>query len=96
MSEEKSGLKKAAAILGAVFLVSLGLCGVNLVAVSGNMMRGADGFFFVTAYLELFGMAVSGVGLLVVALIAIVRAMIDSFSSRGSDAVSIIEKDKEK
>jgi hypothetical protein len=95
MSDEKSGLEKAAAILGAVFLVSLGLCGVNFVAVSGNVMRGDGGLLIVTAYLELFGMAVSGVGLVVVALIAIARAIIDSFSSRGSDAVSIIEKDKD-
>jgi hypothetical protein len=95
MSKEKSGLEKTAIVLGTVFLVSLGLCGVNFVAAKGEVMHGDGGLLIATAYLELFGMVVSGAGLLVVALIAIARAMIDSFSSRGSDTVSIIEKDKE-
>lgn len=94
---KKSGLAKAAAVLAIVFLVSLGLCGVNFLALSsGGAMNGAEGFLFVTAYLELFGMAVGAVGLVIVGIIAIVKAVMDRFSTKESESVSIIEKDEEK
>ena len=94
MSNEKSGLKKAAAILGAIFLISLGLCGANFVVVAnGNNYPGA--LLMSTGFLELLGMAVGAIGLAIVGVIAIVRKVRDVSSQKNSDSISIIEKDKE-
>jgi hypothetical protein len=42
---------------------------------------GAQGFFIVTAYIELLGMIVGGVGLIVVGIVAIGKAILNYFSS---------------
>jgi hypothetical protein len=91
----KSGLAKAATILSAVFLLSLGLCGVNFFAV----MRYAPPMgpapskravivgqiLSVTAWLELAVMALSGFGLLIVLVIAGGRAFQRLFESKDGD-----------
>lgn len=94
--EKKSGQEKVVAVLATVFLVSLGLCGVNFVAVMSSNGSGAGAWLGITAYIELFGMVLSGGGLLFIAIIAIASAIIDSLSNRGSKPVSIIERDIQK
>ena len=95
--EKKSGLAKAATILVTMFLVSLGLCGLNFLAlVGGGVMGNGSSVLITTAYLELAGMVVGAAGLLIVGVIAIVQGVIDQFSTRSPDSVSIIEKDEEK
>jgi hypothetical protein len=93
-----SRLAKAVALLATVFVVSLGLCGLDLVAVmnSSGTTNGSNSVLIFTAYLGSMGMVVSGAGLIVVAVVAIVRGAISNFSSKGSGPVSIIEKDEDK
>lgn len=95
----KSGLAKATALLATLLLVSIGLCGANFVGVilfvpigGGNppppTWRDWPAYVLApAAYIELAGIAVGIVGLIVVAVIAIFRAI-----TRRSDAPSDQEK----
>jgi hypothetical protein len=71
----KTGLAKLATIFATGFLVSLGLCGANFVAV----MSGFSGhpvlpnLLFITAWLEIAGMLVCAVGLLVIGIVMLVN-----------------------
>ena len=68
-----AGLAKAIAILCTIFIISLGLCGLN-VAVS-RFITGDGSALIATGILEGFGMLVSVLGLLIVAVIVIARAI---------------------
>jgi hypothetical protein len=77
----KSGLAKATAFLATLLGVSLGLCGVNFVAVMSAVSWGgsssmAASVLTFTGIVELAGIAVGIVGLVIVAIIAIVRTFL--------------------
>ncbi|MDP9050981.1 MAG: hypothetical protein M3O31_09730 [Acidobacteriota bacterium] len=72
--ENKSGLAKALAILATVLGISLGLCGANY-AVMIVTHSAIDGFLVTTGMVELIGILGSIIGLIVVAIIAIVRSL---------------------
>jgi hypothetical protein len=66
-----SGLSKAAAVLAAVLIVAIGLCGANAVAL-GHLNDGwLATIFMVTAYIESFVIVGCVLGLVVVLLLAI-------------------------
>ena len=72
-SEPKSGIAKVVTAFATIFLVSLGLCGVNFVAaMSSRFGQGGsgEGLLMTGAYLEVFGMAVGAAGLAVVGVFA--------------------------
>jgi hypothetical protein len=83
----KSGLAKAATVFAALLVVSIGLCGANFAAWIGlarytvqpiqTPWRAhlANGVVFM-GVLELVGMAVGGSGLVVVGLVAGIRALV--------------------
>jgi len=72
----RTGLAKATTVLATVLLVSVGLCGVNFVAMSGGIdLNGLSGLLIVSAYLEALAIVVSAAGLLIVGIITIVRAL---------------------
>jgi hypothetical protein len=94
------------AFFAIVLLVSVGLCGLNLLAfgkygaISGGTPappRSAELSMILmgTGFIELLGMMIGAGGLLVVGVVAIVRVAVRLFSNRDSDHISIIEKDKE-
>ena len=64
------GLGKAAAICAAALLVSLGLCGVTLLAHSNDLAMGPG-------LIGLLGIAASTLGLVVVGLIALIEFLIN-------------------
>lgn len=77
----KTNLAKAATIFAVGFVVSLGLCGVNFLTFTigfggGNRLPRA---FVFTGFLELGGMTICAIGLLVVGLVALVKAVSRSF-----------------
>jgi uncharacterized membrane protein YidH (DUF202 family) len=71
---KRSGLAKATAILATGFGISFGLCGLNAIVIDSVQSNGW-GFLIVTAYLELAAMIICAVGLLIIAVIAIFRAL---------------------
>ena len=90
--KDKTGLAKATALLATVFCVAIGLCGANFVGIimfvpiGGS--SGPTGFrawvsntLGVTAYLEVAAMVLSGAGLIVIALLAIARAIKAHFTN---------------
>ena len=82
----QTGLAKAAAILATILLVSTGLCGANLIAVLTVRNHNSLAFGLgITAEVELFGIAVSILGLSVVGVITIVKVIKSAFtnSSKG-------------
>jgi hypothetical protein len=72
---QKSGLAKAATVFAIVLVVSIGLCGVNMVAVMSAHNGQTQKVLMFTAYSELLGMVVGALGLIVVGIIAVVRAI---------------------
>jgi hypothetical protein len=74
----KGGLAKAVAILATAFFISLGLCGINTVAVVVTN-TGGPGFLFTSAYIELAGLILSSVGLGFIAIFVIGRAIVHHF-----------------
>jgi hypothetical protein len=78
---DRSGLAKVAVILVAVFLVSLGLCGANLLMVNYGPHPGGS-WLLSTGIIELMGMLASLFGLLVVGVIALVRSIGNTYSSK--------------
>ena len=83
----KTGLAKIATIFALLLTVSIGLCGANLAlfsrygAVSGGAPappRSAGGsmVLMATGFAELFGMGVGAVGLVIVGLVAAVKAVV--------------------
>jgi len=63
----KSGLAKAAAVLATILGISLGLCGLNFIAVLH--VQGDSSFLLLTAYMELAGILLGAFGLLIVLVI---------------------------
>ena len=82
----KTGLAKATAILATVLGVSLGLCGMNFFAVisfaGSSWFSGGVTFLAVAGWIELAAIALSFVGLIVVGVMAAVRAVTGSGSER--------------
>jgi hypothetical protein len=83
---DRTGLAKAAALLASIFGVAIGLCGANFLAVIALVPIGGSsgptgfrawvsGTLGITAWLELAAMALSALGLVVIGLIAIIRAI---------------------
>jgi hypothetical protein len=70
---EMTGLAKAATVLAAILLVSLGLCGLNYGLFAA--VRGDSQFLIVTAFVELAGIFVGVVGLVVVAGVTLVQVL---------------------
>jgi hypothetical protein len=88
----QTGLAKAAALLATIFGVAVGLCGANFVAVITLVpvggSSGPTGFrgwisniLGVTAYIELAAMILSAAGLVVLGVVATVRAIARSFTN---------------
>ncbi len=85
----QTGLAKLAAILATVLGIALGLCGANFVAVMkfavgrpgapSSISTWVGQGLMVTAYLELALMILSAAGLIVIALVAIIRAIQNQF-----------------
>ena len=78
----RTGLARLAAILATALVVSIGLCGVNFLAVvsfaptMGSNWRGIIGNLLIVAgWLEIIAMGVSAGGLTVVGLIALARTL---------------------
>ena len=63
---KKTGLAKATSIFATIALISLGLCGANVLAFSTIAESLGAGFMLVTAYVELAGILIGVVGLVVV------------------------------
>jgi hypothetical protein len=78
--ENKTGLAKIATILATTLGIAVGLCGLNAIGFSSLGNSGLQSPLIVTAYLEMLIMILSVVGLLIVALIAIVIAIRDHFT----------------
>jgi hypothetical protein len=83
---DKTGLAKATALLATIFGIGIGLCGANFVAVIMFVPMGGpagptgfrdfvSGTLAITAYLELAAIVLSALGLVVIGLIAIIRAI---------------------
>jgi len=91
---EKSGLEKAVAIFATITVVSLGLCGVNFALFfTVGARSGLDNPFFVTGYLELFGIIIGIGGLIVVAILALFKSI---FSSRKKhETIKLFSNDSE-
>jgi hypothetical protein len=76
----KTGLARATAVLATTLLVSLGLCGANYAAAwKMNSVSGALPFLLTAAYIETAGIIASALGLLIVGLFAIVKALRNHF-----------------
>jgi hypothetical protein len=75
----RSCLAKAAAILAAIFGISLGLCGVNFFALVNK--SGDNDFLMFTAYAETAAIGASALGLLAIGFIAIFRVIAKALSS---------------
>jgi hypothetical protein len=78
---EGVNLPKIVAILAVIFGISLGMCGLNVLAVSA-FSRGNGGpaqLLIATAWLELFVMIISGLGL----IMALILWGVDSLFSKG-------------
>jgi hypothetical protein len=74
--ENRTGLAKAAAISASILIVSLGLCGMNLLTAKGLNTSGKFfPVFMVTGVLELIGIFVGLAGLLIVGLLALIRTL---------------------
>ena len=87
--QNQTGLAKLAAILATILLVALGLCGANFVAVmkfvpfdgtSRETPLWVSQGLMLTAFFELFFMGLSTLGLVVIAIIAIARAIKNHFT----------------
>jgi hypothetical protein len=76
--QDRTGLARATAIFATVFGIALGLCGLNAAAFF-SIHSAAGNPLVLTAFIELFVMLASGVGLLVIALIAIYRTLSQRF-----------------
>jgi len=87
----QTGLAKAAAISATLLLISSGLCGANFVLFLkfGSIAGGAPppdrpawatGLLMITGFLELAVMSLSAVGVIVVLIIAIARAIKNHFA----------------
>jgi hypothetical protein len=74
-TKEKTKLSKLATGFAVGFLVSLGLCGANFLAIVGGGGRSFSVLLLVTAYAELAGMVVCAIGLLIVGLVAAWKAL---------------------
>jgi hypothetical protein len=82
--EQKTGLTKAVAILCTIFIISLGLCGMNIAF--SHFATGDGSFLVITAAIESLGMLGSLLGLLIVAVLFIVRSIRNShFSKRDQE-----------
>jgi hypothetical protein len=79
----KSGLGKAAAILATTLLISTGLCGVNFIG-ARNVTQGAS-IWLLLSVIELAAMALSTVGLFVVLIVWICKAVRRSFFTSNGD-----------
>lgn len=77
--QERTGLSKFAAIFGCLLGISTGLCGANVLLISATTNDAASGVLIVTAYLELAGMIAGAGGLLIVALVWMVREFLEIF-----------------
>jgi hypothetical protein len=85
----KTGLAQAAAVFATLTLVCLGLCGVNFVAVVSTLNQGAphgwqvylDNILTAAGLIELVGLGVGVLGLFVVAVASMSRAI----QRRGSE-----------
>jgi hypothetical protein len=74
---KKTGLAKAAACFAALLLISLGLCGMNFFALIkfGNPTQSTS-LLMVTAWTELVGIIVGLLGLVVIAVVGIAKALV--------------------
>jgi hypothetical protein len=67
-----TGLAKLAAIFATILGIAVGLCGLNIVAVSlGRDYPGT--LLTITAFFEMVAIVVSSLGLVVIGIIAIIR-----------------------
>lgn len=78
----KSGMARAAAVLATVLGVSLGLCGANI-AIATHASNPAIPYLLGTAYVETAGIFVGAVGLVILGLIAIAKAVSNHFRDKG-------------
>src|ERR1700761_1291735 len=78
----KSGLAKATAVLSTIFMISLGLCGMNFITATSLHFNKAAGLLMATGWLELLGMGLSLAGLILVFFIWMGRVIRDLFSNR--------------
>jgi hypothetical protein len=79
----KTGLAKAAAFCAALLLVSLGLCGINLVISGHNSSgKGTIQFLIMTGFFETLGILIGVVGLVVVILLALMNRLLDILKKR--------------
>ncbi|MBT9330368.1 hypothetical protein [Paracidobacterium acidisoli] len=79
-SENRTGLAKAAAVLASVFTVSLGLCGVNFLAVTG--LRSSNifqPFLAIAGWTELLAIVLSFAGLVLLGFFALILAIYKRF-----------------
>ena len=74
----QTGLAKAATICAIGFVISSGLCGLNVLFAS-NQHDYPGGFLVITAFLEAGAMAIFALCLLVIALDAIVKRIAGAF-----------------
>lgn len=83
----KTGLARLATIFATGFGISLGLCGVNFVAVTSGLSGRPQlsNLLFITAWIELAGMAICAFGLLAVGIIALVDSVRRNFLQQHSD-----------
>jgi hypothetical protein len=72
-----TGLARLATMFAVLLVVSIGLCGANLALIS----HGGDSLI-VTGIVELAGMAVGAGGLVVVGIVAVVRAIMRAAEGR--------------
>ena len=79
----KTGLAKAATILATVLGVSLGLCGLNIVASTGNAPDPLGLLLFIAAFPEGAGIFVGAIGLVLVALFAILKFIAEQSNIAG-------------
>jgi hypothetical protein len=79
----KSGLSKTAAILATTLLISTGLCGANFIG-ARNATQGASIWLFL-GIIELAAMVLSTIGLLVVLVVWICKAIRRSFFTSNGD-----------
>jgi hypothetical protein len=84
---ERINFARIIAILAIVFGISLGLCGLNFFVVTSGMGReiGIAPFLGFAGIAELALMALSGIGLVLAAIVWVIASMFGQFNNRNSE-----------
>jgi hypothetical protein len=80
---------KIVTILAIVFVVSLGLCGLTYAASTGT--SGDGGYVIALGLIELAAMALSLLGLIVTALVWLVKAILESLSPNNGNPQKLFD-----